>query len=81
MRLAHAGQAQAAHELFEPLRALIRLLFAEPNPAPIKRALAMQGLIADELRMPMMPASRDLTPRLQRAMNALQDLPSRLQTA
>lgn len=81
MRLAHAGQAQAARELFEPLRALIRLLFAEPNPAPIKRALAMQGLIADELRMPMMPASRDLTPRLQRAMNALQDLPSRLQTA
>lgn len=81
MRLARAGQADAARALFEPLRGLIRLLFAEPNPAPIKRALAMQGLIADELRMPMMPASRELTPRLQRALGAMQALPSRLQTA
>ncbi|MGV2861178.1 4-hydroxy-tetrahydrodipicolinate synthase family protein [Achromobacter sp. AGC39] len=81
MRLARAGQADAARTLFEPLRGLIRLLFAEPNPAPIKRALAMQGLIADELRMPMMPASRELTPRLQRALGAMQALPSRLQTA
>ena len=63
------------------LRGLIRLLFAEPNPAPIKRALALQGLIADELRMPMTSASRELGQRLQRAMNAVQDSPSRLRTA
>jgi len=63
------------------LRGLIRLLFAEPNPAPLKRALSLQGLIADELRMPMMPASRELTSRLQRAMSAVQVSPSRLQTA
>jgi len=81
MRLAQAGHVEAARELFEPLRGLIRLLFAEPNPAPIKRALAMQGLITDELRMPMTPASRELSIRLQRAMGALHSLPSRLQTA
>lgn len=81
MRLAQDGHVEAARELFEPLRGLIRLLFAEPNPAPIKRAVAMQGLIADELRMPMTPASRELSPRLQRAMSAVQSLPSRLQTA
>ncbi|MDF3848687.1 4-hydroxy-tetrahydrodipicolinate synthase [Achromobacter denitrificans] len=81
MQLARDGHAEAARELFEPLRGLIRLLFAEPNPAPIKRALALQGLIADELRMPMTSASRELGQRLQRAMNAVQDSPSRLRTA
>ncbi len=81
MQLAREGHAEAARELFEPLRGLIRLLFAEPNPAPIKRALAMQGLIADELRMPMTSASRELGQRLQRAMSVVQGSPSRLQTA
>jgi len=81
MLLARDGHAEAARELFEPLRGLIRLLFAEPNPAPIKRALAMQGLVADELRMPMTNASRELGARLQRAMSMVQGSPSRLQTA
>ncbi|SEK09207.1 4-hydroxy-tetrahydrodipicolinate synthase [Achromobacter sp. NFACC18-2] len=81
MQLARDGQAHAARELFEPLVPLIRLLFSEPNPAPIKRALAMQGLIADELRMPMTPASRELGSRLQRAMKRMPDPVSRLQTA
>lgn len=81
MQLARDGHAEAARELFEPLRGLIRLLFAEPNPAPIKRALSMQGLITDELRMPMTSASRELGQRLQRAMSVVQGSPSRLQTA
>ena len=81
MQLARDGHAEAARELFEPLRGLIRLLFAEPNPAPIKRALALQGLITDELRPPMTSASRELSARLQRAMSVVQCSPSRLQTA
>lgn len=81
MRLAQDGHIEAARVCFEPLRGLIRLLFAEPNPAPIKRALAMQGLITDELRLPMVPASRELGSRLQRAMGAMQAPSSRLQTA
>ncbi|RAP61927.1 4-hydroxy-tetrahydrodipicolinate synthase [Achromobacter sp. HZ01] len=80
-QLARDGDAEAARELFEPLRGLTRLLYAEPNPAPIKRALAMQGLIADELRLPMTSASRELGARLQRAMGALHASPGRLQTA
>lgn len=81
MQLARDGHLEAARELFEPLRGLIRLLYAEPNPAPIKRALAMQGLVADELRMPMTSASRELGQRVQRAMSVVQGSPSRLQTA
>lgn len=81
MQLAQAGDAEAARVLFDPLRPLIRLLFSEPNPAPIKRALAQQGLITDELRTPMTPASREVGMRLQRAIQGLQASPKRLQTA
>lgn len=81
MQMAQGGQTAAARECFAPLRPLIRLLFSEPNPAPIKRALALQGLITDELRMPMMPASRELTPRLRRAMSLIPASAERLQTA
>lgn len=81
MQLAQAGDIEAARDCFEPLRPLIRLLFSEPNPAPVKRALAIQGLIADELRMPMMPASRDMGAKLRRAMSLIPASADRLQTA
>jgi len=68
MRLARAGHADAARTLFDPLRPLIRLLFEESSPAPVKKLLALQGWIADELRMPMTPASDALAVRLDRAM-------------
>ena len=36
---------------------LIRTLFLETNPIPIKAAMAMRGFCADELRMPLLPMS------------------------
>lgn len=53
-----AGELVAARELAASLLPLTRALFAEPNPAPIKAALAAQGLISDELRLPLLPASQ-----------------------
>jgi 4-hydroxy-tetrahydrodipicolinate synthase len=44
---------------------LARILFAEPNPAPLKRWLWRSGLIASpELRLPMTPVSAALADRL-----------------
>lgn len=66
--LCHAardGNGVLAADLFAALKPLIDTLFSEPNPAPVKRALALQGLIADELRPPMLPASASLTRALQ----------------
>lgn len=54
---ARAGQWAHARELSYRLLPLVRALFAEPNPAVIKAALAQDGWIADELRLPMLPAS------------------------
>lgn len=51
------GNLAAARIIDLQLRPLIKLLFSEPNPAVIKAALAMQGLIHDELRLPMTAAS------------------------
>ncbi|ARP96077.1 4-hydroxy-tetrahydrodipicolinate synthase family protein [Bordetella genomosp. 13] len=81
MRAARAGHMDRAEALFAPLRKLIRLLYAEPNPGPIKRALSMQGLVADELRQPMMPASAGLTARLERVMMQIEDMRAESQAA
>jgi len=44
---------------------LIDTLFMEPNPAPVKAALAVQGLISSELRAPMQRAGDATVSRLQ----------------
>ena len=51
------GELASARALWRELMPLTRAAFAEPNPAPLKAALARQGWLADELRPPMRPAS------------------------
>jgi len=63
-----------ARALFNQLLPLIRLLFSEPNPAPVKAALAMQGWIHDELRLPMLPASSACQEQLRHALDSLESL-------
>lgn len=52
-----AGRLAQARRSWHDLTPLIEALFSEPNPAPLKAALAAQGLLANELRPPMQPAS------------------------
>ena len=60
-----SGDHRAGLRQWDELIGLVRLLFAEPNPAAIKHWLWRQGLIASpELRLPMMPASPGLAARL-----------------
>ena len=60
-----AGDAAAALDEWRGMIDLVRLLFAEPNPAAIKRWLWLDGLIASpELRLPMTAASPALAARL-----------------
>ena len=64
-RAVEAGDHRLARRLWDDLIGLVRLLFAEPNPAAIKHCLWRSGLIASpELRLPMMPASAGLAARL-----------------
>ena len=57
VRYVKQGRIADAQALSRQLQPLIGLLFSEPNPAPVKAMLAMQGLIGDALRLPMMPVS------------------------
>jgi 4-hydroxy-tetrahydrodipicolinate synthase len=73
--LVRGQKLERARLLFARLLPVIRLLFSEPNPAPVKAALAMQGLLRDELRLPMTPASAECGERLEAALDALSAVP------
>ncbi|MFZ6741784.1 4-hydroxy-tetrahydrodipicolinate synthase [Undibacterium sp. JH2W] len=72
MRTEHLPEAQA---LFAEIQPLIRLLFSESNPAPVKAALAMQGLIQEELRLPMTAMSLAGKIKLAHELERLAALP------
>ena len=44
---------------------MIRLLFAEGNPVGIKSVLAQKGIIQNNLRLPLVPASEELQEKIQ----------------
>lgn len=56
IRLVQSGQLARAQMQWQTLVPVIRALFAEPNPACIKSALAQVGLLQDRLREPMQTA-------------------------
>ncbi|WP_407849647.1 4-hydroxy-tetrahydrodipicolinate synthase [Bordetella petrii] len=70
-RAARAQQLEPARRLFHALAPVIRLVFAEPNPGPLKAWLAQQGLLSDVLRAPMPRASEALAGQLAMAVAAL----------
>jgi len=66
-----AQQLDLARRLFQALVPVIRLAFEEPNPGPLKAQLGRQGLLSEELRMPMPVASAALAARLDAAVAGL----------
>lgn len=58
------GRLIEGRAIFHELAPLVNALTSEPNPAPVKAGLAIQGLIANELRKPMTAASETLGARL-----------------
>lgn len=69
--LARSGRDEVARALFQQLLPLIGLMFAEPNPAPVKAALALGGWATAEVRRPLMPASKSLVGRIEAALGLL----------
>ena len=69
--LVKEGKLDEARAIFYRLLPMIRLLFREPNPGPLKAALSLLGKMSDELRAPMQAA----TPAMREALKpVLQDL-------
>jgi 4-hydroxy-tetrahydrodipicolinate synthase len=67
------NQVTKARATFFNLLPLIHSLLVEPNPAPVKTALALEGLIRDELRAPMQGSSEALKKRLQSVLKVLEN--------
>jgi len=50
----------AARQTFYSILPMIRLMFSAPNPAAIKYALSLQGILHNELRAPMLAAPAEV---------------------
>ena len=64
VRLLAENRLAEARAEWQPLLPLLEMLFAEPNPGPLKALLAHAGELRDELRSPMTRASDGLRERL-----------------
>jgi len=74
VRLAMAGDIDAARRALMPLLPFIDALFAEANPIPVKAVLSMQGRTADAVRLPLVPATAALRQRLALLLADLESL-------
>lgn len=68
---AAAGDWKKARELYYKLLPLSEGLFVEPNPVPVKAALAMMGRIADEIRPPLYPLASQHREKLRAQLRDL----------
>lgn len=68
------GRLNEARKINQTLQPLIDLLFSEPNPAPIKAALSIMGLMENSVRLPMISASADCVERLNELLPTILDL-------
>jgi 4-hydroxy-tetrahydrodipicolinate synthase len=63
------AEALAAHDRLAPL---VRALFLETNPIPVKAALRLLGVFAsDEIRLPLTPASPAVKAALEKALEGI----------
>lgn len=82
---AERGDFAGARRLHQRLLPLMSVNFIEPNPIPVKAALAAMGLIEDSYRLPMVPPRPDSRQRIEDVLRALDlvssDRSGRLQPA
>src|SRR5438270_1730275 len=66
--LAGAGNFAAARGLHHELAEWTAAAFVEPNPIPVKAALAMMGNMANVVRLPLVPLAEKLEPTVRAAL-------------
>ena len=65
------GNLPLARAIHHKLSPLFRDCFIEPNPIPAKAAMASLGLMANELRLPLVPATKETKERIKKAIEPL----------
>jgi len=69
--LALQGNWTAARELHYRLLPLMEANFIESNPGPVKAAMALMGLLEDQLRLPLVPVQEKTRARLREVLQEL----------
>ena len=68
---ARIGDVEDARNLHYKLVDIIELLFADGNPAGVKAAMEIMGVMGNNLRLPMVPISNDVYISLAKAIEEL----------
>ena len=63
------GNVAEAQALYYKLLPLCKAMFFETNPIPVKTAVALMGLIGDEMRLPMCPMAPENLDKLKKALS------------
>jgi 4-hydroxy-tetrahydrodipicolinate synthase len=66
-----AGEWDAARELHYRLLPLMEVNFAETSPGPAKAALALMGLLEENLRLPLVPVGEETRGRVREVIEEL----------
>jgi 4-hydroxy-tetrahydrodipicolinate synthase len=68
VRACESGDLKSAAKLHRKLLPLLKDLFIEPNPVPVKTALGWRGAIAGEVRLPLCEMSEANQARLRKTL-------------
>lgn len=71
VQLAFEGKNKEAYALHNSLVNITRLIFAEGNPCGVKFVLSQMGIIENHLRLPLIPASKQLEAKIIEEMGQL----------
>lgn len=63
-----AGDLEGARRCHYQLRTLFSNLFIETNPAPVKYAMSLMGLVRNELRLPLVPIAQSTQEAVKEAL-------------
>lgn len=62
------GDLQKTRRLHYNLLPIFKVLFIETNPAPVKAAMAMMGMIEEEIRLPLVPIKEENRIKLRKVV-------------
>ena len=68
-----SGDIVSAQKLHRRLGGLFKDLFIEPNPVPVKTALAWRGMMSDEVRLPLCEMTKENAARLRKTLDAFDE--------
>jgi 4-hydroxy-tetrahydrodipicolinate synthase len=67
-----SGDIATAQKMHRQLGAIFKDLFIEPNPVPVKTALAWRGVMSNEVRLPLCEMTAANEARLRKTLEALE---------